>query len=545
MSDKRSPLFTKFDHLSDEMAEIPGVWPNKYGEGGRVPVNVVQHLMASPAFPNTTAGEDTLDEILESNAVHPWVKDILMDHQRSALRRALERTGFSMWSPPGSGKTLCGILWALGAGKATKLVITKAAARGTWKEEVRKYTRLTPVILKGEKPNLSCISPNAIYITAWETLIHWADALESMQPHSLIMDEIHWAKNNKRQDMTVDERGVKRWKYKHNAAAAAYRISQVARRRFGLTATPIPNRPRDLWAQLDLVEPWQWGTFHNFGVRYCEGTKAMYGWKYDGLSNQEELLGRLVWSKHKTDQRSISVNLPPKRRQVVYLDQDEQNSPSGKAWVKKGIKRAGGDRESVFEVLLREAASRKRKYVLDRALEAVACGQKVVIFTGRREDCDRLGKEAEKKIAKEQPGVSVWCAHGGTSADRRDLIRHEYMEASGGSLLVGTGDAWGESVNLQDTDLVLLVMLPWTPRAIRQWEGRFCRLGQERPVLISYIIATGTVDEHVADLLIDKLPAVASVVDDQAIMEVEAAFSDTKEDLLSRVAGINKVNIAS
>ena len=539
----RTPLYLPTNPLPERVADIPGVWPSKYGTGGRVPLNVSSYMGWKTA--PFVDGEQILENLLGLTCIHPWVKDMLMDHQRSALVRGLGRTGFSMWSPPGSGKTLCGILWALGGGKNTKLVITKAAARGTWKEEIRKYTRLTPIVLKGEKPDLTCISPNAIYITAWETLIHWADVLESMQPHSLVMDEIHWAKNNKRQDMTIDERGIKRWKYKNNAAAAAYRISQVARRRFGLTATPIPNRPRDLWAQLDLVEPWQWGTFHEFGVRYCEGLKATYGWKYDGLSNQDELLGRLRWSKHKTDQQSISENLPPKRRQVVYLDQDEQNAPSGKAWVKKGIKRAGGDRESVFEVLLREAASRKRKYVLDRAMEAVSCGQKVVIFTGRREDCDRLGKEAQKRIAKEHPDVSSWCAHGGTSADKRDSIRHEYMEASGGSLLVGTGDAWGESVNLQDTDLVLLVMLPWTPRAIRQWEGRFCRLGQERPVLISYIIASGTVDEHVADLLIDKLPAVASVVDDQAIMEVEAAFSDTKEDLLSRVAGIDKVDIAS
>ena len=81
-------------------------------------------------------------------------------------------------------------------------------------------------------------------------------------------------------------------------------------------------------------------------------------------------------------------------------------------------------------------------------------------------------------------------------------------------------------------------MLPWTPRSIGQWEGRFARLGQKRPVLITYVIASGTVDEHVAELLVDKLPAVGEVADDEVIKEVEAAFSGTQEDLLGRVSSL-------
>ena len=161
-------------------------------------------------------------------------------------------------------------------------------------------------------------------------------------------------------------------------------------------------------------------------------------------------------------------------------------------------------------------------------------GQKVVVFTGRRKDCDQLGQELTDKLS-DSP---VWCAHGGTTSEGRDLIRAEYMSTQCGCVLVGTGDAWGESVNLQDTDLALFVMLPWTPRSIGQWEGRFARLGQKRPVLITYVIASGTVDEHVAELLVDKLPAVGEVADDAVIQEVEAAFSGSQEDLLGRISSL-------
>jgi len=518
-----------FKYMRDEPELwVPGIYERRGGY--RVPSNALILQGDSPRCPD---GEDRLKQILESPAFLPWVKDILMPHQRDILRKSLPRRGFSAWSPPGSGKTLCGLLWLADCPMLPKVVVTKAAARGTWKEEIRKFSRFHPRILTGIK-DLPVLhnDPRCIYITAWETLLYWKDPLIALGPHSLVMDEIHWAKNPKRVKPIMMPNGKVRFEPLGNTASAIAQLTKASERRFGLTATPIPNRPRDLWAQLDLVEPWQWGSFHQFGERYCAGFKDIYGWKYDGLSAAEELRERLTWARSHTDQKAVMENLPAKRRQIVYLDRDEQNKPAS---VKRDLKAAAktGDRTSVFEVLLREAASRKRNYILERVVEAVRCGQKTVVFTGRRKDCEVLGRSISKKVPE---NVKVWCAHGGHGTDERDVIRKEYMGMEGGCVLVGTGDAWGESVNLQDTDLALFVMLPWTPRSVRQWEGRFSRLGQERPVLISYVIARGTVDEHVAEILIDKLPAVGTIADDEMIQEIEGDFMTKQEDLLDRVA---------
>tara|TARA_R110000824_G_scaffold3120_3_gene14402 strand:+ start:5611 stop:7203 length:1593 start_codon:yes stop_codon:yes gene_type:complete len=525
-----SKLFIHAMALPEYADEIPGVWRNRKGSGGRIPLNALTILGINNGRGSARRLIE-MNSILNSIAFYPWVRDMLLPYQKEIISSALSKDGYHAWAPPGSGKTLCGLVWIAQAASRPKLVITKAAARGTWKEEIRKYTRFTPQILSG-KTAVGRIpyDPKCIYITAWETLISWKDALINLDPHSVVMDEIHWAKNHKRVKPIMQESGQCRFDPLDNTAYAISEISKVAARRLGMTATPVPNRTRDLWAQLDLIEPWQWGTFHKFGERYCDGFKDAYGWKYDGLSNEDELLRRLDWCRTKTDQTAVSLNLPPKRRQIIYLERSEQNRPSA---FKRAISQAGktGDRESVFEVMLQEAASRKKKYVVERVVEAVKCGQKVVVFTGRRLDCERLGEAISKAT-----DVDVWCAHGGSSTDMRDHIRHEYMLADVG-VLVGTGDAWGESVNLQDTDLALFVMLPWTPRAIRQWEGRFSRLGQKRPVLVSYIISKGTVDEHVADILLDKLPAVGKVAEDETMEELEQAFDANEEDLLARVAG--------
>ena len=525
-------LFAWADTVPPWAEDLPGVWKNKKNNGYRVPHNLCGMLEWNQ---HQRDGAKILEKTLASPMLHSWVSEFLMEHQKAAVSHCLKRPASNIWAPPGSGKTLCGITWLCAAGRNFKLVVTRAIARGTWKEEVRKYTTLRPQLLMGHSAERFTPEADVVYITAWETLIHWGPVLSTMKPDSVVFDEIHCAKNPKRVYAVMGADGKKQWKSRENISASASDLSRNCSRRLGLTATPIPNRPKDLWAQLDLVEPWQWGTFHQFGARYCGGYEDTYGWKYDGLSNEKELNQRLKLVKHKTSQKAMLANLPPKRRQVVHLSPEEQNRPSG--GFKQEIKRASkvGNHEGLFEIYLQEAATRKQKYVIERVAEAVRCGQKVTVFTGRRTDCEHIAEKVQKFFEKHSLSARVWWAHGGLTTEKRDEIRGEYMGHGGAGVLVATGDSMGESINLQKTDLALIVMLPWTPRQIRQWEGRFIRLGGDRPVLVSYIIAEGTVDEDVAEILLDKLPAIGAVAEDEMITEFEESFSTSEGDLLARI----------
>jgi len=156
------------------------------------------------------------------------------------------------------------------------------------------------------------------------------------------------------------------------------------------------------------------------------------------------------------------------------------------------------------------------------------------VFTGRREDCDRLAEDVAKAVG---PSARIYSGHGGITAGVRDGIQQAYMNDSGPAVLVGTGDAWGEGYNLQDTDLLLIAMLPVTPGAVVQWEGRVARHGQKRPVLIEYLVAEGTVDEHVAEILLKKLPAVEDVARDDSVegFADQLRGSDAEESILASI----------
>ena len=382
-----------------------------------------------------------------------------------------------------------------------------------------------------------------ILVTSYDILPGWIDTLvklmKSAPRSSLVFDEIHHVKSHRRWQAEVDERNPSRVSFalKDNRAAACYRLSRIATRRLGLTATPLKDRVRDLWAQLDLIHPGEWGNYWDWARRYAGASENRFGGMDDkGKSNLGELKRRLSYVSHRVPYSVANRDLPPKRRLVTYVKVCDQNRAEG--GISKELKMAAKfGATALLEARLMEAASRKRKVVLAHARDALEGGLKVTIFTGRRIDCERLAAEAKSWTDGTTPVLArsqLFSGHGGDSPEARETIRKAYMAASGPSLLVGTGDAWGEGLDLQDSDLAIFAMLPYTPGQVIQWEGRFCRLGQKRPVLIRYIIAEGTVDEHVASILLGKLPAVEKATDSDEITGLgRELIGASEEELLA------------
>lgn len=418
-----------------------------------------------------------------------------------------------------SGKTAGAICWSL-AHPGRTVIVTRAGVRRSHGREVERLTTHRAFVVEESKgrPATEVVkdleaSGAQFAIVGWEGLPDVVEDLLAWRPRNLILDELHRGKSPKRWTAVPTESGRVKFDAKDNIAYAAYQLSRACPYRLGTTATPIKDRVRDLWAQLDLIHPDAWGRFYaadtpSFAGRYCAARTGEYGGiDTSGSSNLDELWNRVSVVVHQVPHSETHRHLPPRRRLVTYVTQDEQCRPEGftQGFFKQAAK---GGHTGLLEARLMEAAAKKRKVLISLVEEAVAVGQKVVVFTGRREDCDRLAEDIRKAVGTR---ALVLAGHGGTSAAERDRIQQTYMAQALPTVLVGTGDAWGEGVNLQDTDLALIAMLPYTPGQIVQWEGRFCRHGQKRPVLIQYLICENTVDEHVAGIMLDKLPAVESV----------------------------------
>lgn len=509
--------------LQQELLAVPGVKVTSNGitaveNAGWIVVNILNRHALKPRA-RLLGSITPVRALTEIPELRPWVLDFLLPFQRNFLHFASTRSNVSVWVGTGAGKTLMCIVWCL-LNPGLSVIVTRAAARGTVAGEIQRFVDLerfaecSPIVIKGQKP-VEIPSNARFIIVGYEVLPYHLEALLKLSPRNVAFDEIHKAKSHKRweADPALDD-GPPRFRKLNNIAAACMTLSRGSsvQRRAGFTATPIANTLSDLWAQLDLVEPNQWGKFYAFARRYCALTRNKWGgFDYSGRSNTEELDGRLEFSVYAVPQSVTHAQLPEKRRQIIYVDESDLNFEDS-----SGHPSSSGAR-AILETRLAEAASMKREFVVDAVLEDARAGAKQVVFTGRRRDVEMFAQRLQRRLEREGLSARVWTIHGGFTPTERDRAREEYMAHSGPCVLVATGQSMGESVNLHDTDILNCVMLPYTPHDVRQWEGRVYRQGSRRKVLIRWFVARKTVDEAVAAMLLDKLPAVEKVVGDEEL----------------------------
>jgi len=504
-----------------------------------------------------------------------------LPYQIEALQYAGARVGTLLHHPTGSGKTFTGICWSL-LFPGSALFVTRAASRNQYGRQIERFTRILPFICKPSNEIRKkdrwksldeyyqwCDAENQrpVVVIGWEALSDWLPRFTSRPFVSVIFDESHKGKSSKRWDAVplppkenpaysqvvadIKRRGgtVKPAQDGDgevgivpldNVSYCASALAKAAKRRIATTATPIPDRVRDLWAQLDLIEPFCWGSYRHFAFRYCDARPGLYGGLDDkGMSNQSELSARLSCVVHSIPGAITRASLPAKRRETWYIPASEQVKPTG-GWqtaTKAAQKRGAG---AMLEIRLAMAASSKRPAIVSRVAEHMESGHKVVIFTARQRDCDDL-RDALLRLTGKSAPAKVWSGHGGDDQDERQYMLKAYIEHPGPCVLVGTGAAWGTAIDgLQCTDAAIFALLPYTPGDLNQWEGRFTRLGQDRPVTIYYPIAEGTADEHLASILLDKLPAVDSLSPDDSLdgaAEALAGHVTDEETFAAKILG--------
>jgi hypothetical protein len=554
----------------------------------------VDRVPADLIHPAASCTDEQVQAQLAGSALRPdygwgWA----MPHQRAGLAWALARPGALLKHPTGSGKTWTAIA-AMCAQRLPTVIVTRASTRLQYAREVERFTTLLPFLAKpaGEVRKKDrwqtleeyvewCEGPGKqqpVVVLGWEALPDWIDRLIWMMVTSpdptglaperggfVVFDEAQKGKSKDRwETVQLPERDDPGYALAAasvkqrggfvrpmadvpgvdvgivpllNVAQSAAQLARAANVRLATTATPVDDRTQDLWGILDLIEPGAWGNFRSFALRYCDGKEGLYGFDASGSSNAEELRNRLSAVMHAVPSEEVRRHLPAKRRELWRVGHGEQVKPSG-GWerVLKAAQKAGP--MNLLEARLSMAASAKRRAVVGRVSEHLREGAKVVIFTARREDCDELAEQLRNLRGDGAP-AAVWCGHGGHDQEERRAMLLEYARHPGPCVLVGTGQAWGTGVDgLQCTDLAVMAMIPYTPGLLDQWEGRFTRLGQDRPVTILYPIAEGTADEHLADIMLAKLPAVAALVGLDSLEGADKLLSGHVDDPEAFASGV-------
>jgi len=81
-------------------------------------------------------------------------------------------------------------------------------------------------------------------------------------------------------------------------------------------------------------------------------------------------------------------------------------------------------------------------------------------------------------------------------------------------LMIAGLRAGNVGINLTRAKYVIFAELDWSPAIHRQAEDRLHRIGQKNTVFAYYLIGNGTLDDHVADILVDKSFEIDAIMDD-------------------------------
>lgn len=171
-------------------------------------------------------------------------------------------------------------------------------------------------------------------------------------------------------------------------------------------------------------------------------------------------------------------------------------------------------------------------------------GKKIVIFTQFIETQRFLA------AALEHNGFATAAFNGTMSADEKELAIRRFRDRA--QVLVST-EAGGEGRNLQFASVLVNYDLPWNPMKVEQRIGRLDRIGQTRPVEIYNLVYEGTLEEHIVEVLSERIklfeesvgsldPILGQVEKDieRLALQVEAAtfeaeFATYADDLEQRV----------
>ena len=432
---------------------------------------------------SATARADQLDARLKERGLG------LYGFQRVGVRWLASRTNCLLNDPMGVGKTIQA-LTALPENAAV-LVVGPAVAKGVWAREVAKWRPdLTCRILSG-RGNFAWPKPGEVILVNYDIL---PDEVAT-PPLGVVgvCDEAHVLKN-----------------YKTQRSRRCANINQKVRANSGrtwlLTATPMLNRPVELWSLLQQagLAGESFGSWSRF-VEAFNGYKDKWGGYVWGTPGPDAatLYAKVSLRREKS---TVLPDMPAKTIENVDVDLAGQDlkaidaiieSVGGVEAVEAAIQASLTRRhEAVDFQKISAARALLAKAKIPALLEMVESAEEqeepLVVFSAHRAPVDMLGT---------RPGWAVIT--GDTSAEDRTAIENDFQA---GKLLgvACTIKAGGVAITLTRAHMAVFVDREWTPALNEQAEDRIHRIGQQDGVLIRYLVGDHWLDQRIAQLLAVK-----------------------------------------
>ncbi len=348
----------------------------------------------------------------------------------------------------------------------------------------------------------------------------------------VIVDEAHKLK----------ERNTVRWRF----------VDRLQKKRFLLlTATPFQNDLLELYNLLHLLKRGHLGTVKEFRKKFLyRGNKRH---PLNPLELKEKLEEVMV--RRRRDQTGINYKSRiPKIVTVEMTEQEKKIYENTVRLLKENYFRADGreinGRLIVFAILPKITSSSKAaKESLYKIVDSDLYHEGTRDFAqGILDDYATLNKDSkieklvelveEIRSRSDDEKILIYTRHPTTLkyiVEKLEPFSLNIIEFMGGlsreektkkidsfkrgeaDIMIST-DCGAEGLNFQFCRNLINYDLPWNPMSVEQRIGRLDRIGQERDMYIYSFATKGTMEEHVVDLIINKMCCVGLVIGELPII---------------------------
>ena len=481
----------------------------------RFPLEILSKTIWQRKIVKTYAPKPTLPPIkhkLKRAKSGEQFRGKLMNFQKEGLDFLLKSSGNALLADEmGLGKTVQTLSY-VSTEKQTfpVLVVAPLVTLKNWEREIEKFLKKKSRngrIIESQSPSVTSIRTGKskelpktdIYVINYELLLKRSEDIEKVGIRTIVCDEVH----NLRSKTTQKYKAVKK-------LAALPTVNY----RIGLSGTPIYNRGSEIWPIIDILKPGLLGSFKEFCEYFCyvndKGKAIVLENKRASLRN--ELQKHVMLRRKKSD---VLKELKDKVRykEVIASDTDYYLEELDKIW--KKLENEQKEAKTEFS----KSASYHRAIQSERQIAGVAKLPHVINFV--------------KNIMEIEESVVVFCHHkvihkllheslqefspvsivGGQSDDTRQDQIDKFQKGESKLMIAGIR-AGNVGINLTRAKYVIFAELDWSPAIHRQAEDRLHRIGQKNTVFAYYLIGNGTLDDHVASILVDKSYEIDAIMDE-------------------------------
>lgn len=333
-------------------------------------------------------------------------------------------------------------------------------------------------------------------LATYETVRQDQELLSAKPFDLVILDEVQRIKN---QDIGIT-RAVR---------------SLSAKRRWGLSGTPLENRIEDLHSIFSFLRP--------------------------GLLKDTDFSPSIVRKKIepyflRRRKEDVLKDLPPKVLQDQWLELTPAQWATYERAEQEGIIRLSTGTDITVQHVLalitrlkqicnfdpESGESTKAEFVLSHLDEICEGGHKAILFSQYVETLKTLQEKTEEKY---QPLLYT----GGLRDRQREEVIRSFKEDKTKQLLLLSLRAGGLGLDLPEANFVFHYDLWWNPAAQRQAEDRVHRIGQTKTVFVRRLLAANTIEERIEEILKRKAQLFDEVI--EGLADVELKQSLTEEEL--------------